>query len=311
MKKVIVLSLVLFLAACGKKGPLIYPEAQVPVAITDLKVEQQGERFLISWSQPGREEGGERLRNLAGFRLFRREVLPPAEDCEECPTAYRLIRAVDVEYLRDAVRLGSGYLTADADLAEGKTYQYKIVSFKRDGTESGPSNKARKKMAAPPAAPKLKALLGHEQSLVRQEGERRERAQKVGAQLRQHRADGAPEAEAPREREQRVECVGDRLEDQAGVADERGAFSLPPLSPGKQFLVAEKRFPSGSVRRLMGVATIYVSETPIEVRIRMRDATDIDSFCSDCHPQMKNVTRKDQIYRDVHPSGMKPVKAKK
>ena len=102
-----------------------------------------------------------------------------------------------------------------------------------------------------------------------------------------------------------------RVEDQVGVADERGAFSLPPLSPGKQFLVAEKRFPSGSVRRLMGVATIYVSETPIEVRIRMRDATDIDAFCSDCHPLMRNVTRKDQIYRDVHPSGMKPVKAKK
>jgi hypothetical protein len=102
-----------------------------------------------------------------------------------------------------------------------------------------------------------------------------------------------------------------RVEDQVGVTDERGAFSLPRLSPGKQFLVAEKRFPSGSIRRVMGVETIYVSESPIEVRIRMRDATDIDSFCSDCHPLMKNVTRKDQIYRDVHPSGMKPVKARK
>lgn len=153
-----VFCMILLLTACGKKGPLIYPEAQVPATITDLKVEQQGERFLVSWSQPAREEGGGRLYDLAGFRLFRREVLPPAEDCEECPTAYRLIKVVDVEYLRDAVRLDSSYLTSDADLAEGKTYQYKIVSFKRDGTESGPSNKARKKMAVPPAPPTLKAL---------------------------------------------------------------------------------------------------------------------------------------------------------
>jgi hypothetical protein len=102
-----------------------------------------------------------------------------------------------------------------------------------------------------------------------------------------------------------------RVEGQVSVAGEGGGFSLPRLSPGKQFLVAEKRFPSGPVRRVMGVSTIYVADNPIDVRIRMRDATDIDAFCLDCHPMLKNVTRKDQIFRDVHPSGVKPVKATK
>ncbi|MHB1040627.1 MAG: hypothetical protein ACYC34_09905 [Desulfobacteria bacterium] len=102
-----------------------------------------------------------------------------------------------------------------------------------------------------------------------------------------------------------------RVEDQVAVAGKGGAFSLTRMSPGKQFLVAEKRFPSGPVRRVMGVSTIYVADNPIDVRIRMRDATDIDAFCSDCHPMLKNVTRKDQIYRDVHPSGVVPVKAGK
>jgi predicted CXXCH cytochrome family protein len=102
-----------------------------------------------------------------------------------------------------------------------------------------------------------------------------------------------------------------RVEDQIAVAGEGGAFSLPRLSPGKRFLVAEKRYPSGPVRRVMGVSTVYVADNPIEVRIRMRDATDLDAFCSDCHPMSRNVTRKDQIVRDVHPSGMKPVKANK
>lgn len=102
-----------------------------------------------------------------------------------------------------------------------------------------------------------------------------------------------------------------RVEGRVVQAGEGGVFSLPQLSPGKQFLVAEKRFPSGPVRRVMGVSTIYVSDNPIDVKIRVRDATDIDAFCSDCHPMMRNVTRKDQIFRDVHPSGIVPVKANK
>jgi predicted small lipoprotein YifL len=160
MKKFIVLTLVLLLAACGKKGPLVYPEALVPAQVTNLKVEQKGERFQISWSQPAREEGGDRLKDLAGFRLFRREVLPPGEDCEECPKAYRLITTVDAEYPQGVVRWGDLYFFSDAELAAGKTYQYKVVSFKRDGAESSPSNRTRKKWVAPPRAPELKALSG-------------------------------------------------------------------------------------------------------------------------------------------------------
>lgn len=102
-----------------------------------------------------------------------------------------------------------------------------------------------------------------------------------------------------------------RVEDLSLTAGEGGTFSLPRLSPGKQFFVAEKRFPSGPVRRILGVATVYVSDSPIEVRIRMRDATDVDRFCSDCHPMLRDLARRDQIARDVHPSGIVPRKAKK
>lgn len=90
-----------------------------------------------------------------------------------------------------------------------------------------------------------------------------------------------------------------------------GTFSFPGAPTGKQFLVAEKRFPSGAVRRILGVSTVYVADSPVQVRIRMRDATDVDAFCVDCHPMRKNVTRRDQIMRDIHPSGIVPKKANK
>lgn len=110
-----------------------------------------------------------------------------------------------------------------------------------------------------------------------------------------------------------VPLAGSRvtLGDAETTASQDGSFSLPRVAPGKYSLLAENRYPAGDVRRVLGLAMVYVGENPMEVRVRMRDATDVDRFCSDCHPSGKNVTRRDQIPRDVHPSGVVPVKARK
>src|SRR5689334_16806638 len=92
--------LVLALAGCGRKGLLVPPEALVPGPVSDLRTAQKGERFQVAWSSPSHEEGGRALKDLAGFRLFKREVLPPDEDCEACPDAYRLLKEIDLEYLQ-------------------------------------------------------------------------------------------------------------------------------------------------------------------------------------------------------------------
>lgn len=158
MKKILFLLIVVLLAACGKRGPLIPPEALVPAAITDLRVDQQGNRFLICWTPPGSQEWGGPLPDLAGFQVFRREVLPPGEDCEECPTAYRQVKTVDPDYLQDVRRSGSRFCFPDSDVSVGTTYQYKAVSFQKDGAVSRDSNKARRKKTHPPAPPLLTAV---------------------------------------------------------------------------------------------------------------------------------------------------------
>src|SRR5664279_1692397 len=107
MKYLLVVVIAVLLAGCGKKGALVPPEALVPAAISDLRVEQKGERFLVLWSSPIRQEGGRALRSLSGFRLFRRDLLPPGEDCEECPEAYRLLTSIDPEYPRGGVADGN------------------------------------------------------------------------------------------------------------------------------------------------------------------------------------------------------------
>lgn len=102
-----------------------------------------------------------------------------------------------------------------------------------------------------------------------------------------------------------VEAAGKKTAATAG-----GLFAFPELEPGKQNLVVEKTFSSGPIRRVLGVATIFVAENPIEVKIPVRDATDVDLFCLDCHPPYGKVTRRDQRYRDAHPSGVVAKKAR-
>jgi predicted small lipoprotein YifL/fibronectin type 3 domain-containing protein len=157
MKKLLFLIVVFSLVGCGRKGPLKPPEALVPAPVADLRVHQQGDRFLVSWSRPAGEEGGGALRDLDRFQLFRREVLPPGQDCEECTDAYKLVKTVDLDFPRGVVAAGSRYYYYDLDPVDGTTYRYKVLSLKKDGTISRDSNRADAKKVAPPAPPALTA----------------------------------------------------------------------------------------------------------------------------------------------------------
>ncbi len=164
------ISLALLFAGCGRKGPLIPPEALLPAPISNLAATQRGESFQISWPIPTREEGGRPLKDLAGFRLFKREVLPPAEDCESCPNAYRLFKSIDMEYPRDVRRVANSFYLNDTDVTVGTTYQYKIISLRKDGTSSHDSNKARIKKVVPPSPPRLTARFSITDAVLRWEG---------------------------------------------------------------------------------------------------------------------------------------------
>jgi hypothetical protein len=137
---------------------MVPPEALIPGPVSDLRAAQKGENFQVSWSPPSREEGGRVLKDLAGFRLFKREVLPPGEDCEACPDAYRLLKEIDLEYLQDVRSFAGRLFFSDAAVLAGTTYQYKIASFRKDGTASRDSARARRKKVVPPAAPRLQGI---------------------------------------------------------------------------------------------------------------------------------------------------------
>ena len=151
-------TLIFLLAGCGKKGPLVPPDTLMSSPVNDLKVVQKGEIFQVSWSIPDRGEAGEASKGLAGFLLLRREVLPPDQDCEVCPNAYQVVKEVDLDYLRDTRRSGDRLVTSDTGVITGRTYQYKVEPFLKDGTPGQDSNKSRLMKNAPVQGPTLKAV---------------------------------------------------------------------------------------------------------------------------------------------------------
>lgn len=158
LRHLLLFLLLLALAGCGKKGALVPPEALAPAAVSDLAVRQRGQAFQVSWTAPGKEEGGVPLaRGLAGFLLLRRTVLPPDQDCEECAAAYAELRHVDLEYLQDVRKIGSLLLLEDPFIQDGETYQYQVIALQHDGTRSRESNKPRRTAFTAPPPPLLHA----------------------------------------------------------------------------------------------------------------------------------------------------------
>jgi predicted small lipoprotein YifL len=154
---IVILAVSLLAAGCGKKGPLVSPDALIPSPVNDLKLCQRGESFQASWSIRDIKKGADPSKTLEAFRLMRREVLPPDEDCETCPNAYQVVKEVFLDYPQDARRMGDQIFVSDSSAINGKTYQYKVVSYMRDGTPSNDSNKFRVEKVAPPPPVRLYA----------------------------------------------------------------------------------------------------------------------------------------------------------
>ncbi len=147
------LVVLLFLCtACGKKGVLIPPDGYAPPPVSGLQVLQQGEGFRISWQAPEKEIVAPGSSPLAGFRLYRREIRSPADECLTCGGEDLLLRIVELEYLRDVLQNGNQFVVIDGDVRLGGSYLYQVTAFEKGGVENRDSARVkRKKVPSPPA----------------------------------------------------------------------------------------------------------------------------------------------------------------
>ncbi len=133
----IFLSVTVFLvSACGKKGDPRAPKSAQVKIIKDLKGEAGRAGIILTWSRPTHYVDGQRLRDLAGFAIFRKKV---SSACPECPVPFRERETILVEDQEKFIKKRK-FRFVDQEMTPQTTYHYRVLSRLLDGSLSAPSN---------------------------------------------------------------------------------------------------------------------------------------------------------------------------
>lgn len=157
-RSALVVGLSLMATACGKKGPLIYPDMLVPAAPSAVTVLQSGAAVKMSFAIPGRDLAGRPVRDVAGVKISRKAAEAEQKNqCRSCMTDYSAFRTIYLERLpTNTERSGSLLLVLDGDVSEGYSYSYSIVPFTAGGVEGAAATTAAVSVVPPLPAPLLK-----------------------------------------------------------------------------------------------------------------------------------------------------------
>ncbi|MGB9082072.1 MAG: hypothetical protein WCD00_12305 [Desulfuromonadaceae bacterium] len=160
-RSALVVGLSLLATACGRKGPLIYPDMLVPAAPVAVTALQSGSAVKLQFSLSDKDKAGRPVQGVTGVKISRRAVEADQRDlCRSCTTDYRLFRTLYLDHLpTDTQRFGSRLILLDSDVNAGNIYSYSIVPFTVDGVDGAASAVADVHIGAPLPAPAVKIEL--------------------------------------------------------------------------------------------------------------------------------------------------------
>lgn len=151
---------ILLVSGCGKKGALIYPDLLVPAAPTHLSVGQFGPGMKIAFKLPDKDKAGQSLSDLAGVKVFRREMFAAQDTgCSSCANDFKLFKAMYVDHIDASVRLyGRLFVLLDSDVKPDMEYAYKVLVFTRGNVDGESSIPVSVSMVQIPPPPVLQAV---------------------------------------------------------------------------------------------------------------------------------------------------------
>lgn len=147
--------LTLSATACGKKGPLIYPEMLVPAAPANVTLQQSGTSMKLAFELPSKDRAGRSLTNLAGVTILKRDtVADQAAVCSSCTDDYFLFKKLNLDLLPTGTqRRGSLLLVLDGDVHQGRKYSYIVSSFTKEDAAGAASAPVTAAVVQPPLPP--------------------------------------------------------------------------------------------------------------------------------------------------------------
>jgi predicted small lipoprotein YifL len=148
------------ISACGKKGPLIYPDMLLPAAPSDLSAQQSGNSMKLSFVLPSKDLAGRNFTDLTGITIIKRdEPTGQGTSCSSCTADFSLFRKLNLDLLPpETQRYGSLLMLLDSDVQAGRTYTYRVSAVTRDNQEGALSAPVAAVMATVPLPPVLQVI---------------------------------------------------------------------------------------------------------------------------------------------------------
>jgi hypothetical protein len=125
--KILLLTTLLLVVACGKKGPPVPPETFAPSPVKYLVVSGKPNAIVINWEAPNTNASADLLDDLSGFEIKKAKVFDKLQ-----PRFRKLVKIP----LGDVIAGEQKKFTySDTDVAAGDTYEYFISAYNLDGTQ--------------------------------------------------------------------------------------------------------------------------------------------------------------------------------
>lgn len=153
----VVVGMSMLAMACGRKGPLIYPDMLLPAAPASVTARQSGAAVKLQFAVPEKDRAGRPVQGVAGVKISKRTTDDAQKDvCRSCMTDYRLFRTLYLDLLpTDTQRFGSRLILLDSDVLAGNIYSYSIVPFATDGLDGAASAVADVRVGTALPAPSI------------------------------------------------------------------------------------------------------------------------------------------------------------
>lgn len=159
-KLVCLLFMTCAVSACGKKGPLIYPDMLVPAAPANVSARQSGEAVKLSFVLPAKDLAGRNLAGLSSVSILKRdEPVGTTPACDSCMTDYTLFRKLNLDLLPpDVQRYGNLFVVLDGKIHTGRSHSYRISVTAKNGQEGTLSAPVSVTPVSAPFPPVLQAI---------------------------------------------------------------------------------------------------------------------------------------------------------
>jgi predicted small lipoprotein YifL len=157
-RSTLIISFSLLSAACGRKGPLLYPDMLVPASPAAVTAQQSGSSVKLQFTLPDKDQAGRPITGLSGVKISRMASETGQKDvCRSCLADYLLLRTLYLDHLpTDTQRFGSRLIMIDSDVKAGNSYSYRVIPFTADCVDGASSATAAALVDAPAPAPAVR-----------------------------------------------------------------------------------------------------------------------------------------------------------